>query len=150
MLEDKIDFDSFLNGTLAQEVQINQPGYNILRRRIAIVLGKWLLVKEGLNRPLVYQIFQHILDKCDPLNDLVVRITAGRQLKNIILPFDFSIRTFGPYCATITSQLMTLINEVELGETKLALLNTLTTLVQNLEEEVSLSSSPSKAKKDSQ
>lgn len=136
VLEDKINFGSFLNSTLAQEVQINQPGYNILRRRIAIVLGKWLLVKEGLDRPLVYQIFQHILDKRDPLNDLVVRITAGRQLKNIILPFEFSIQTFRPYCASIISHLMTLINDVELGETKLALLNTLTTLVQSLEDEI--------------
>ncbi|KAL8935914.1 MAG: hypothetical protein Q9216_005196 [Gyalolechia sp. 2 TL-2023] len=136
VLEDKIDFGSFLNGTLAHEVQINQPGYNILRRRIAIVLGQWLLVKDGLDRPLVYQIFQHILDKRDPLNDLVVRITAGRQLKNIILPFEFSIHTFKPYCATITSHLMALINDVELGETKLALLNTLTTLVQSVDDEI--------------
>lgn len=137
MLEDKIDFGSFLNGTLAHEVQARQPGYNIIRRRIAIVLGKWLLVKKGLDRPLIYQIFQFILDKRDPLNDLVVRITAGRQLKNIILPFEFSIQTFRPYCATITGHLMALINEVELGETKLALLNTLTTLVQSMEDEVS-------------
>ncbi|KAL8932171.1 MAG: hypothetical protein Q9211_006482, partial [Gyalolechia sp. 1 TL-2023] len=136
VLDDKIDFGSFLHGTLAHEVQINKPGYNILRRRIAIVLGKWLVVKDGLDRPLVYQIFQHILDKRDPLNDLVVRITAGRQLKNVILPFEFSIETFRPYCATITSHLMALTNEVELAETKLALLNTLTTLVQSVEEAI--------------
>lgn len=122
---------------MANEVQINQPGYNILRRRIAILLGQWLPVKEGLNRPLVYQIFQHLLDRQDPLNDLVVRITAGRQLKNIIIPFEFTIAGFEPYCATILGHLMALIQEVELTETKLALLNTLSTLVQSAEEGVS-------------
>ncbi|KAL8922668.1 MAG: hypothetical protein Q9208_004981 [Pyrenodesmia sp. 3 TL-2023] len=134
VLEDKIDFSSFLNATLANEVQINQPGYNILRRRIAILLGQWLPVKEGLNRSLVYQIFQHLLDRQDPLNDLVVRITAGRQLKNIIIPFEFTIAGFEPYCATILGHLMALIQEVDLTETKLALLNTLSTLVQSAED----------------
>ncbi|KAL8986745.1 MAG: hypothetical protein Q9177_003989, partial [Variospora cf. flavescens] len=134
VLEDEIDFNSFLNETLAREVQANQPGYNILRRRIAIVLGKWLPVKEGLDRPLVYQIFQHLLDKQDPLNDMVVRITAGRQLKNIISPFEFTIEGFRPYCATVLGHLMALIEEVELGETKLALLSTLSTLVQSVED----------------
>ncbi|KAI4112467.1 MAG: hypothetical protein LQ345_006389 [Seirophora villosa] len=134
VLEDEIDFNSFLNETLAREVQVSQSGYNILRRRIAIVLGKWLPVKDGLNRPLVYQIFQHLLDKQDPLNDLVVRITAGRQLKNIISPFEFTFEGFRPYCATVLGHLMALIEEVELSETKLALLNTLSTLVQSVED----------------
>ena len=137
MLEDKIDFNDFLSGTLAQEVRLNQPAYNILRRRIAIVLGQWVPVKDGLNRPLVYQIFQHLLEKQDPLNDLVVRITAGRQLRNIILPFEFTIDGFQPCCAPIISHLMALIAEVELSETKLTLLNTLSTLVQSLEDKVS-------------
>lgn len=141
MLEDKVDFNSFLNGTLAHEVQVRQPGYKILRRRIAIVLGQWLPVKDGLNRPLVYQIFQHMLDKQDPTNDLVVRITAGRQLKNVILPFEFTMEGFSPYCATILGHLMSLIEDVELSETKLALLNTLITLVQSVEEGVSHPSS---------
>lgn len=129
---------------MAREVQANQPGYNILRRRIAIVLGKWLPVKEGLDRPLVYQIFQHLLDKQDPLNDMVVRITAGRQLKNIISPFEFTIEGFRPYCATVLGHLMALIEEVELGETKLALLSTLSTLVQSVEDGVSQKEYPVK------
>ncbi|KAL8681346.1 MAG: hypothetical protein Q9186_002555 [Xanthomendoza sp. 1 TL-2023] len=133
VLEDRIDFGSFLRKTLAQEVQINQPGYNILRRRVAIVLGQWLPVKDGLDRPLVYQIFQHMLDKSSPPNDLIVRITAGRQLKNIILPFEFKFEEFKPYAATILYRLLALIEEVELSETKLALLNTLTVLIQNVE-----------------
>lgn len=137
VLEDKVNFGSFLNTTLVNEVQNNRPGYNIIRRRIAIILGQWLPVKEGLDRPLVYQIFQHMLDKRDPLNDLVVRITAGRQLKNIILPFEFTMAGFQPYCATILGHLMALIEETELSETKLALLSTLSTLVQSVEDGVS-------------
>ncbi|KAL9588643.1 MAG: hypothetical protein Q9203_002554 [Teloschistes exilis] len=137
ILEDRIDFNPFLRGTLQHEVQIQEPGYNVLRRRIAIVLGQWLVVKNGLDRELVYQIFQHLLNKDDRWNDSVVRITAGRQLKEIILPFEFDKMTFKPYSATILTRLMTLIEEVELSETKFALLGTLSVVIQSMDEEIS-------------
>lgn len=118
------------------EVQIQQPGYNVLRRRIAIVLGQWLPVKDGLNRPLVYQIFQHLLNKHDQLNDQVVRVTAGRQLKNVVDPFEFLAEPFLPYAPSILGDLMQLIEEVELGETKMALLNTLSVIIVKMEYQV--------------
>ena len=130
------DFGSFLNNTLVEEVQISQSGYNILRRRAAVVLGQWLPVKEGLNRPLVYQIFQHLLDKRDQMNDQVVRVTAGRQLKNVVDPFEFVAGPFMPYVPNILSSLMALIEEVELPDTKLALLNTISVIVRNMEQHV--------------
>lgn len=109
-------------------------GYNILRRRIAIILGQWLPVKEGLDRPLVYQIFQHLLDAQG--NDQVVRVTAGRQLKHIIDPFEFSADVFNPYAHAIITRLMKLIEEVELTETKRALIETLSIIVLKMERDV--------------
>ena len=100
------------------------------------MLGQWLSIKEGLNRPLVYQIFQYFLDKNDVLNDLVVRVTAGRQLKNVIDPFEWTPQSFMPYAPTLLSRLMMLIEEVELSETKMALLNTVTTIVVRMEQHV--------------
>ena len=132
----EFDFDHFLNNILVQEVQMRQAGYNILRRRTAVVLGQWLPVKEGLNRPLVYQIFQHLLDKGDQLNDQVVRVTAGRQLKNVVDPFDFAAEPFMPYVPNILSRLMALIEEVELPDTKMALLNTVSVIVTKMGQHV--------------
>lgn len=138
VIEHNLDFDfgSFLNNTLVEEVQISRSSYNILRRRAAIVLGQWLQVKDGLNRPLVYQIFQHLLDKMDPMNDQVVRVTAGRQLKNVVDPFEFVAEPFMPYVPNILSSLMALIEEVELPDTKLALLNTISVIVTKMEQYV--------------
>ena len=119
------------------EVQIQQPSYIILRRRIAIILGQWLPIKEGLNRPIVYQIFQHLLNKDDKLNDPVVRITAGRQLKNIIDPFEFVAEPFMPYATSLLGALMSLIEEVEIPETKMALLNTISVIVVKMEHHIS-------------
>ncbi|KAI4163059.1 MAG: hypothetical protein LQ342_003377 [Letrouitia transgressa] len=136
VLEQTLDFNKFLTSTLGPEVQIQGPQYNILRRRAAIMLGQWLPVKEGLNRPLVYQIFQHLLDTNDPSNDQVVRVTAGRQLKNVIDPFEFTVEPFEPYASTILDRLMALIQEVELGDTKMALLNTIDVIVTKMENNI--------------
>ena len=133
VLEKTFDFSSFLESTLAPEVSIERLDYNILRRRTAIVLGQWLPVKEGLNRLLVYEIFQHLLDKRDPLNDEVVRVTAGRQLHNVIDPFEFVAEPFLPFAPEILSRLLALIEEVDLPETKLALLQTLRLIVVKME-----------------
>lgn len=130
------DFGFFLNNTLVEEVQISRAGYNILRRRAAIVLGQWLPVKEGLNRPLIYQIFQHLLDKGDQLNDQVVRVTAGRQLRSVVDPFEFAAEPFMPYVPNILDSLMQLIEEVELPDTKLALLSTISVIVTKMEQHV--------------
>ena len=136
VLDQHLDFEAFLSSTLVSEVQIQQTGYNILRRRTAIILGQWLPVKDGLDRPLVYQIFQHLLDKNDRLNDQVVRVTAGRQLLNVIRPFEFSAENFMPYAPKILGHLMALVEEVELAETKIALLETLSMIVVSMEHHV--------------
>ena len=135
VLEDKLDFQAFLSSTLTPEVQIEGAGYNILRRRIAIVLGQWMPVKEGLDRPLVYQIFQHLLDPDG--NDQVVRVTAGRQLRNVIDPFEFTADGFNPYANTTITRLMKLIEQVELPETKRALLGTLSVIISRMNQHVS-------------
>ena len=119
-----------------QEVQIGRPGYNILRRRIAILLGHWLLIREGLNRALVYQIFQHLLSNEDQYNDQAVRIAAGKQLKHVIDPFEFTPEPFIPYAPTIFDRLMALIVEVEQIETKRELLNTINVIVLKMEQQV--------------
>lgn len=136
-LEQHLDFNAFLQSTLVAEVQIQDQGYNILRRRIAILLGQWVPVKPSeLNRAAIYQIFQHLLNKEDPLNDLVVRITAGRQLKNVLDPYEFSPTVFMPYATPILQALMALIQEVELSDTKMGLLETVRVAVVKMENHV--------------
>lgn len=138
VIHQDLDFNAFLSSTLVAEVQKQKPGFNILRRRIAILLGQWITIKvSDENRPLVYQIFQHLLEPQDPLNDQVVRVTAGRQFKNIADAWEFDAKQFMPFAETTMTRLMQLIQEVELTETKLALLNTISVVVERLEHHVS-------------
>ena len=84
----------------------------------------------------MYQIFQFLLNKEEQLNDLVVRVTAGRQLNNALSPFDMQVTKFTPYAEVIVNRLMAVVQEVELPETKIALLNTLSSLVIRMEHHV--------------
>lgn len=138
VLNHHLDFDSFISSTLAQEAQIARPGFGILRRRIAILIGQWISVKcSDESRPLVYNIFHHLLNKADPLNDLVVRITAGKQLKNVADDWEFKPESFLPFASDILSRLMSLIEEARSTDTKMALLNTISVVVERLEHHVS-------------
>lgn len=78
------DFDRFLTSTLVNDVQQTGQGYKVLRRRIAILIGQWITIKiSDSNRPLVYQLFQHLLNKNDETNDHVVRVTAARYVSDL-------------------------------------------------------------------
>ncbi|EGE79031.1 importin 11, variant [Blastomyces dermatitidis ER-3] len=137
ILEKQLDFNAFLSSTLIPEVQIQHPGYNLLRRRIAILLGQWVPVKaDELDMPSIYQVFQHLLNKSDPTNDQVVRVTAGRQLKNVLEPFEFSIERFLPYATPTLQSLMDLVSEVSLSETKMALLGTVRIAIVKMEDHI--------------
>jgi hypothetical protein len=89
-------------------------------------------------KPTVYQIYQHLLDKSDPLNDQVVRVTAGRRFNEVANEWEFKADKFLPYAPVLLDRLMALVQEVDLPETKMALLNTISIIVERMEHHVSL------------
>lgn len=98
------------------------------------MLGQWVSIKiSEENRPLVYQIFQHLLDRSDPLNDQVVRVTAGKHFRHVVDEWEFNPKAFLPFASPILTAIMALIEEVELTETKMALLNTISVVVERME-----------------
>ena len=138
VIHEHLDFDAFLRDVLVEEVRKQRPGYNIIRRRAAILLGQWISIKVSENsRPGVYEIFRNLLNKGEALNDQVVRVTAGRQLKNICDDWEFKAERFMPYAEETLTRLMQLIEEVELTETKMALLNTTSVVVERLDHNIS-------------
>lgn len=144
ILADHLDIDTFVTNTLVAEVQKQKPGFNIVRRRVAILLAQWITVKmSDSTKPIVYQIYQHLMDKSDPLNDLVVRVTAGRKFHMITDEWEFKAQNFLPYAPAILEGLMGLVQEAEHTETKMALLNTISNIVVRMEHHVSVVTVPS-------
>ncbi|KAL5117145.1 hypothetical protein ACEQ8H_004970 [Pleosporales sp. CAS-2024a] len=137
VLHDQLDFDSFIEKTLVAEAGKQKPGFNIIRRRIAIIIAQWISIKIAKEKkPIVYQIFQHLMDKNDPLNDQVVRVTAGRNFRDLADEWEFSAENFLPYAPVTLDRLMALVQEVELAETKMALLNSISIVVERLEHNI--------------
>ncbi|KAF2221250.1 armadillo-type protein [Elsinoe ampelina] len=132
-----VDFDALLTSTLVPEVQKQHQGSNIFRRRIAIFCGQWILVKASQDsKAVIYQIFDHLLNPADSYNDQVVRITAGRHFKYIADDFEFDSAKFAPYAESIIMRLMALIEEVDLTATKMALLDTISVLIERFEHHI--------------
>lgn len=118
-------------------MRVQETGYNILRRRASILLGQWVPVQPiNLDRAAVYQVFQHLLNKDDPFNDQVVRVSAGRQLRRVLDPFEFTAEGFLPYSTSILQSIMHLIQDVALADTKMALLETVRVAVVKMEDHV--------------
>jgi hypothetical protein len=117
---------------------MQQSEYKIIRRRIAILVGEWSPIEEWKEcLPIYFQIFQFLLNRDDPLNDQVVRVAAGRQLNNAVNSYGATAEALKPYVNDIIKQLINLIEEVELTETKTMLLNTMSVIVERMEELVS-------------
>jgi hypothetical protein len=132
-----LDFKALLISNLVPEVQIQEPQYKILRRRISILVGQWAIVSMTSDcTPIYFQIFQYLLNRNEALNDQVVRVSAGRQLALAVDAYECEAQDFLPYAESILTELLSLIQEVDVAETKMALLNTISVIVQRLEHEV--------------
>jgi hypothetical protein len=137
-LHQHLNFDQFIQETLVNEVQVTAPGYNIIRRRVAIMIGQWVSVKISVeSRPTLYKIMQHLLNREDPLNDLVVRLTAAHNMKRCIDEWDFRLEAFLPFVDDVFNKLMALIEEAEGTETRMGLLDVIGVIVDRLEHRVS-------------
>lgn len=138
VLSTKVNIDYLITNNLVKDIQNDKPGRNILRRRIAILLGQWVSVKiSEVSKPTVYQIFHYLLNADDPSNDQVVRITAAKQLKSVASEWEFKIDQFLPFAPEILSRLMALVQEVSLTETKMAILDSISVITERLEHNVS-------------
>lgn len=138
LVNKRFDFDSMLKTTIVADAQQTGQLCQVLRRRIAILLSQWVPVKvTGESRPLIYEIFRHFLNPDDSCNDIVVRTTAARQFKAVTDDFGFEGEKFLPYASDVLTRLLNILEEVDIDETKLAILETTRSLIQRMETHVS-------------
>lgn len=136
-VEAHFDFDDFLKSTIAQDAQQQGPLSKVLRRRIGILLSQWIPVRVSKeSRPLIYEIYRHFLNPNDQNNDVVVRITAARQFKIVAEDFEFEGEMFQPYAEGILTELIQLLQQMDIDETKLAILGTAKVIIERMETHV--------------
>ncbi|KAI0400188.1 importin-beta domain-containing protein [Xylaria palmicola] len=137
LVERHFDFDTVLKTVVVSDAVQAVSMCQILRRRIAILLSQWVPVKiSDESRPLIYEIFRHFLNSNDPYNDIVVRITAARQFKDVVDDFGFDEAIFAPHAPDVLKELIGLVEVIEVDETKLAIIETLRSLISRMDTSV--------------
>ncbi|KAF9953439.1 hypothetical protein BGZ72_005413 [Mortierella alpina] len=129
-----IDFDSWLNGQLSQEVQNAASDFRVIRRRIAWMIGKWVSVnisKEA--RPTVYTIMLHLLR---PDEHLAVRLAAAQNLKACIDDWDFEPATFAPFLEQSVQGLKSVMGQVEEPDSRMRILSCMSIIVERMDEHI--------------
>ncbi|OLL24970.1 Importin-11, partial [Neolecta irregularis DAH-3] len=133
-LYEAIDFDHWLTQRLMNEVQVANPSYKVLRRQIARIIGSWVCVKCSKEmRPMIYTTIQHLMNKQDPVNDIVVRLTAVDCLRASVDEWDFEADKFLPFMEYFLDSLIMMMDEVEHIEIRLKILNVLGVVVERME-----------------
>lgn len=138
LVYEAFDFEDVLKSTIVSDAQLTIPYCQVIRRRIGILLSQWTPVKATKeSRSVIYEIYRRFLDPNDPNNDIVVRITAGRQLKAVVDEFGFDSEMFLPFASDVLSELVSLMQSVVVDETKLAILETTRSLIERMGTHVS-------------
>lgn len=138
LVHENFDFEAVLKSTIISDAQLTIPYCQVIRRRIGILLSQWTPVKSTKeSRSLVYEIYRRFLDPKDPNNDIVVRITAGRQLKPVVDEIGFDGEMFLPFASDILTELVSLMQSVVVDETKLAILETTRSVIERMGAHVS-------------
>ncbi|KAI1739219.1 putative importin 11 [Xylaria scruposa] len=134
LVEGTFDFGALLKSVISNDAVQAIPMCQILRRRIAVLLSQWVPVQISKEtRPLIYEIFRHFLNSNDPNNDIVVRITAARQFKVVVDEFGFDEAAFASQAPDVLKELISLVQAVEVDETKLAIIETLRSLISRMD-----------------
>ncbi|KAJ2554772.1 hypothetical protein EV175_002480 [Coemansia sp. RSA 1933] len=129
-LYDSFDFCSWLK---EHRVSESSPG-GAANWRIAWLIGRWVPVKFAVDeRPHAYSI---LLELARPEEPLVVRIEALTSLLRCIDDWDFDASQFSPFLALSFERIAGVLSNVETAESRMRIVNFLSTLVQRMQREV--------------
>ncbi|GAA5932542.1 hypothetical protein JCM3775_005950 [Rhodotorula graminis] len=135
-LQASINFKDWLENVLAPECAGEDSAYRLIRRRIAWLLGNW--VGEDLaasSRSLIYQLLVHLLSR-NPSTDPAIRLTAARSLARCDT-WDFDQGAFVPLLPRAIEEIVQLLGEVELSDSRMRLNQTLGVVIDRVGQHIS-------------
>lgn len=110
---------SVLSRTL-RDLTLNFFSYRIIRRRIAWLVGNW--VGEDLShatRSKIYGLLVHLMGRNES-TDTAIRLTAARSLGKCDT-WDFDKDSFVPFLPAAIEEIVSLLGEVELSDSRMRL-----------------------------
>ncbi|KAG5437614.1 hypothetical protein PCANB_000651 [Pneumocystis canis] len=137
-LHDFMDFDDIFTNFLLKDIETHSSRISkIIYRRILILISQCTSLKCSKDlQSNMYSVFQKFLGINIELNDLVVRLTAATCLEQYINKWNFEKEQFSPYLKNILENLLHLINQCELSDSKLRVLQVINTIIERMEQEI--------------
>ncbi|KAM0755992.1 ARM repeat-containing protein [Meredithblackwellia eburnea MCA 4105] len=135
-LRNTIDFDAWLESTLAPEATGTADNDRIIRRRIAWLLGKWAeqdLAPETSTK--VYSLLIHLMSP-NASTDTAIRLTAARSLAKCGDTWDFDRNVFLPFLPSAVEQVVALLGEVSLPDSQMRLNTTLGIIIDRMQTDI--------------
>lgn len=154
-LKDTVQFDVWLNESLANEALDPRPTYRIIKRRIAWLFGRWFSESSiSTSKAKVYEVLVQLMQSQGEGSDAVVRLTAATALKDCVdvglyfasLSDSHSVQsvtfdgpTFSPYIPAAVGSLLNLMAEAESQDAKKRVVRSLNVIVDAVQQQVRIS-----------
>jgi hypothetical protein len=112
-------------------LQSTEPIFQILRRRVAWVIGRWV-ENLGVARPAAYQALLLLLSN----SDFVTRMTATASFARLVNDCNFDASQFMEHLHPVCEQLFQLLSIAPESEGKLHVLNLISLLIERMEDKI--------------
>ncbi|CAI5760303.1 unnamed protein product [Candida verbasci] len=132
-LSTQVNYDQLLQNIFIPEGIKNDLVENkILKRRIVLIISDWLNITISKESKVgIYKLFLDFLQSNNPVNDKVVKISTIHSLRSIVDDYDFEKHDFEPFLTEFVNILINFINDLQLIESKLYVLDTLSVMIHN-------------------
>ncbi|KAK4055221.1 hypothetical protein OIV83_000501 [Microbotryomycetes sp. JL201] len=130
-----LDFGAWLDGSLVPEAAGTDSNQRIIRRRIAWLVGNYIDADlKPAERTKVYSLLTHLMGRNES-TDTAIRLTAARSLVKCDT-WDFDKEAFLPYLPNVIEQVVQLLDEVEMADTRKRLNETLGVVIDRVGENI--------------
>lgn len=131
-IADKVNFDHLLQQVFIPEGLKNDMVENkIIKRRMCLIISTWVVVNcSRESRVDIYKLLIDFLQPNNKINDKVVKLTAVQTLRTVINDWEFNKQDFQPFLKEFVSLSINMLSEMSFTESKLYILDTLSTLVE--------------------
>ncbi|ODQ80596.1 hypothetical protein BABINDRAFT_170982 [Babjeviella inositovora NRRL Y-12698] len=129
---DAVDFDTLLTTVFIPEALRNDLSESrLIKRRVCLILSEWVPIKCAReSRVAIFRLLLALLDPANPINDKVVKLTAVQTLSHIVDDWEFNKHDFQPFLDDYVRILIRTLPEMELTESKLFVLRTLSIVIE--------------------
>ncbi|XP_058821977.1 importin-11 [Topomyia yanbarensis] len=129
-LFDEINFDEWFTQQLLEELKFKTHNFRIIRKRIIWLIGRWTGVR--FSKSLRPEVYRACLELLHPSEDLAVRLTASKTLKNIMDDFEFDAEQFLEFLEPVITLLFSLLKEANECDTKMTVLYVMSFIIEKM------------------